>query len=245
MPSEAEWEYSCRGGSESAYSFGDDALDLGKYAWCHENAWDIGEKYAHEVGQKRGNGFGLHDMHGNVWEWCGDYYGKDYYNNSPKRDPTGPDEGTDRVSRGGSGDCSSRGCRSASRSRLSPDYRLSSLGFRVLRSSTKASRPKQDDARQRQGAESPISRSSADSPGELSSSQVLSRLNAYLIRTKPHNANLKSLLPEYGRIINGLKRSEKMQVGGATLAFPSKQVWKTRPDIRESIIHVLTENGVL
>ena len=133
MPSEAEWEYSCRGGSESAYSFGADASDLGKYAWCDENAWDIGEKYAHEVGQKRGNGFGLHDMHGNVWEWCGDYYRKDYYNNSPKRDPTGLDEGTFRVLRGGGWSFPSQFCRSANRIRFSADFRNYYPGFRVLR----------------------------------------------------------------------------------------------------------------
>ena len=135
LPSEAEWEYSCRGGSESAYSFGADASDLGKYAWYHENANDIGERYAHEIGEKLSNHFGLHDMHGNAWESCGDYYDSEYYSNSVKRDPMGPDEGTLRVSRGGGWFLSSQLCRSAFRGRFSPDDRYFSLGFRVLRSS--------------------------------------------------------------------------------------------------------------
>ena len=135
LPSEAEWEYACRGGSELAYSFGDAASDLGKYAWFDDNADSIGEDYAHEVGQKRANDFGLHDMHGNAWEWCGDFYGD--YDSSETRDPTGASDGTLRVLRGGSWFNSSRSCRSADRLRRSPDLRSSFLGFRVLRSSIK------------------------------------------------------------------------------------------------------------
>ena len=137
LPSEAEWEYACRGGSESAYSFGADASELGAHAWFNDNTDSVGEEYPHEVGQKRGNGFGLHDMHGNVWEWCGDYYDSEYYSNSVKRDPVGPDEGSDRVYRGGSWNNSSQLCRSAFRNGYSPDNRDYLLGFRVLRSSIK------------------------------------------------------------------------------------------------------------
>ena len=137
LPSEAEWEYSCRGGSESAYSFGADASELGRHAWFGDNADSVGEEYAHEVGQKRGNGFGLHDMHGNAWEWCGDYYDSEYYSNSAQRDPMGPDGGTLRVSRGGSWLDSSQNCRSALRLWNSPDNLNHFLGFRVLRSSIK------------------------------------------------------------------------------------------------------------
>ena len=137
LPSEAEWEYACRVGSESAYSFGADASELGRHAWFEDNADSVGEEYSHEVGQKRGNGFGLHDMHGNVWEWCGDYYDSEYYSNSAQRDPMGPDEGTLRVLRGGCWGNSSQNCRSARRFGRSPVNRFSFLGFRVLRSSIK------------------------------------------------------------------------------------------------------------
>ncbi|MBT5122983.1 MAG: formylglycine-generating enzyme family protein, partial [Planctomycetaceae bacterium] len=74
LPTEAEWEYACRAGTETAWSFGNDEKELGDYAWNLKNAYDIGKGYAHQVGQKRPNAFGLYDMHGNVYEWCHDYY---------------------------------------------------------------------------------------------------------------------------------------------------------------------------
>lgn len=74
LPTEAGWEYACRGGTTTAYSFGDDSSLLGDYAWFAANASNAGGKYAHEVGQKKSNDFGLYDMHGNVSEWCQDGY---------------------------------------------------------------------------------------------------------------------------------------------------------------------------
>ena len=134
LPSEAEWEYACRGGSVNRYSFGDNSSELGKFAWFNSNALNAGEMYAHQIGRKLANGFGLHDMSGNVEEWCSDWYGRDYYNGSPNRDPLGPDKGTKRVLRGGSWFNSAKYTRSASRSSGSPDRRKAYSGFRVLRS---------------------------------------------------------------------------------------------------------------
>ncbi len=131
LPTEAEWEYACRAGTETAYQFGDDASRLGDYAWYYDNAWDADEKYAHVVGRKQSNGFGLFDMHGNVWEWCTDWFDSDYYANSPVDDPTGPASGSYRVYRGGCWFLNAWGCRSAYRCRNTPGIRSYYLGFRV------------------------------------------------------------------------------------------------------------------
>jgi formylglycine-generating enzyme len=143
LPTEAEWEYACRAGTETAWSFGDDEKALGDYAWYRENAWDIDERYAHQVELQKPNAFGLYDMHGNVYEWCHDYYEEDYYKQSPAQDPKGPARPTSangdpnsRVLRGGSWRSSSHYVRSANRTWYNAGGRGSSqggLGFRVVR----------------------------------------------------------------------------------------------------------------
>jgi formylglycine-generating enzyme required for sulfatase activity len=134
LPTEAEWEYACRAGTKTARNFGDDEKVLGDYAWYDKNAWDIDEKYAHQVGQKNPNAFGLFDTHGNVWEWCHDYYGEDYYKQSSEKDPTGPTSGSSRVLRGGSFDYGARGTRSAYRgSGDRRHYGYHDVGFRLVR----------------------------------------------------------------------------------------------------------------
>jgi formylglycine-generating enzyme required for sulfatase activity len=134
LPTEAEWEYACRAGTETTWSFGNDEKVLGDYAWYDKNANDIGEGYAHQVGLKKPNAFGLYDMHGNVCEWCHDYYGEDYYKQSSEKDPTGPTSGSSRVLRGGSWYFTSRGSRSALRGRLAADFRFNFyVGFRLVR----------------------------------------------------------------------------------------------------------------
>jgi formylglycine-generating enzyme required for sulfatase activity len=138
LPSEAEWEYACRAGAETRWSFGDDEKELGDYAWYQENASNAGENYAHQVRLKKPNAFGLYDMHGNVWEWCHDYYGEDYYKQSPEHDPQGPASsavvyGSTRVLRGGSWVLGTWSTRSAYRSRNPADGRYLHFGFRVVR----------------------------------------------------------------------------------------------------------------
>ena len=115
LPTEAEWEYACRADTESAFSFGSDASDLGAYGWYAENAYHADEKYAHRVGEKRANSWGLHDMHGNVWEWCQDWLGTDYHLNAPVDDPVGATGGVGRMARGGGWGNYPRNCRSAVR----------------------------------------------------------------------------------------------------------------------------------
>ena len=131
LPTEAEWEYACRAGTTTAYSFGDDASKLGDYAWYSENAFDKDEKYPHPVGRKQPNAWGLYDMHGNVWEWCADWYA-DSYANADARDPKGSASGSARVLRGGSWFTSPQYCRAAYRRWITPDYRYDGIGFRVV-----------------------------------------------------------------------------------------------------------------
>jgi sulfatase modifying factor 1 len=133
LPTEAEWEYACRAGTETRWSFGDDEKVLGGYAWYNKNAWGIREMYPHQVGLKNPNAFGLYDMHGNVYEWCHDYYEEDYYKQSPEKDPTGPTSGSFRVLRGGAWFVNSRGTRSAYRYRYVAGSRVLNDGFRLVR----------------------------------------------------------------------------------------------------------------
>ena len=133
LPTEAEWEYTCRAGTTTRWSFGDDAGQLGQYAWHIDNAWWVGEQYAHEVGTKLANPWGLFDMHGNVMEWVQDIYDRDYYSVSPIADPMGPITGSHRVARGGCIVVSGPFMRSAAREDITPDYRHYDAGARLLR----------------------------------------------------------------------------------------------------------------
>ena len=126
LPTEAEWEYSCRAGTRTAYYSGDTVNDLGRVAWYDANSMNT----THPVGQKVANVFGLYDMQGNVFQWCEDFYYE--YLKEGVIDPKRPVEGAKRVVRGGSWDFNARNCRSTYRSNGSPDDRSSNCGFRVM-----------------------------------------------------------------------------------------------------------------
>jgi len=127
LPTEAEWEYACRAGTTTAWCAGDSAVELREQAW-----FDLTSHGAVQpVGQLQPNGFGLHDMTGNVWEWCRDWFSPAYYGDSPLDDPTGPATGVFRVQRGGDWVYGSRCCRSAHRNSGGPGDRSISLGFRL------------------------------------------------------------------------------------------------------------------
>ena len=125
LPTEAEWEYACRAGSKTRFPFGDSESALGDYAWCGSNS---GGK-TNPVGQKKPNAWGLYDMHGNVWDWCADWYGD--YPKGAATDPQGPAAGRDRFLRGGSWNNVAGSCRAASRRKFGPGSRFYiDIGFR-------------------------------------------------------------------------------------------------------------------
>jgi len=125
LPTEAEWEYACRAGTTTAYNTGASISD--KTGWYNTNSGGR----THPVGEKPVNAWGLHDMHGNVFEWCWDLYGE--YSTANQTDPDGASSGSYRVVRGGSWGISARFARSASRYYSNPDFRDLNLGFRLVR----------------------------------------------------------------------------------------------------------------
>jgi len=136
LPTEAQWEYACRAGTTTALNNGKNLSDreecpeMGEVGWYYYNNEIDGKQTTHPVGQKQPNDWGLYDMHGNVWEWCSDWYDGGY-TDSAVTDPTGPDTGSDRVMRGGSWVYVAYFCRSACRNSGEPNVAKSSIGFRV------------------------------------------------------------------------------------------------------------------
>ena len=135
LPTEAEWEFACRAGGTGKYCFGDDEAELPKYAWFKP----LSQGKPRPLGQKQPNRWGLYEMHGNVWQWCNDWYGENYYAESPGENPHGPAAGKMRVLRGGAWDCTPEKLRSAYRQKEFPVYSdacfgADSYGFRRARS---------------------------------------------------------------------------------------------------------------
>jgi formylglycine-generating enzyme required for sulfatase activity len=136
LPTEAQWEYACRAGTTTALNSGKNLTSregacphLDEVAWYFENSGGN----IHPGGLKMVNSWGLHDMHGNLYEWCSDWYGD--YPIGPVADPRGPDSGTSRVSRGGAWGTYAGGCRAAGRSADKPSLsNCLSIGFRITRS---------------------------------------------------------------------------------------------------------------
>jgi len=127
LPTEAEWEYAARAGTETHYFFGNSEGKLKFFAWYKAMA----KGRPHPVGTRKANPWGLHDMYGNVWEWCNDFYGVDYYVHSPEKDPKGPTEGEKKVLRGGCWSSSPDSCRSSYRYYEAPGYTDACFGYDI------------------------------------------------------------------------------------------------------------------
>ena len=142
MPTEAEWEYACRAGGSSRYTWGDDETQAGRFAnvsdqtakvkWSDFDAFktDDGIAVSAAVGLFPPNNWGLHDMLGNVWEWCADWYAADYYAQSPTESPPGPEQGTQRALRGGSWFSGPKLTRCTARFQYYPEDVCPGRGFR-------------------------------------------------------------------------------------------------------------------
>jgi formylglycine-generating enzyme required for sulfatase activity len=128
LPTEAQWEFACRAGTTTRFSFAGGDAELLAYAWFDKNAWDAEEKYAHLVRQKKANAWGFYDMHGNVWEWCRDWYAETLTGGV---DPEVTAKGKERAMRGGGWISNAAYCRSAFRSKLSGAHVFYDVGFRV------------------------------------------------------------------------------------------------------------------
>lgn len=127
LPTEAEWEYACRAGTTTPYFFGDNPSKLGEFAWFDQNSGG----HPRPVGQKKPNAWGLYDMCGNLWQWCNDFYQVDYYQAAPKTDPRGPDDGKNKVVRGGAWRFSAAECRAGYRYNESPGYADVCFGYDI------------------------------------------------------------------------------------------------------------------
>jgi formylglycine-generating enzyme required for sulfatase activity len=136
LPTEAEWEYAARGGNQSKGYTYSGSNTISSVAWYDENSYSLGSEHknygTNSVGQKSSNELGIYDMSGNVWEWCSDWYGSDYYKNSSFNNPQGASSGTYRVLRGGAWGSKPADCRIAFRNISTPTYRYFIIGFRVV-----------------------------------------------------------------------------------------------------------------
>ncbi len=156
LPTEAQWEFACRAGTTGRVVTGDVPADLAGSANVGDQTYrrvpgfhqficyfgfDDGASFTAEVGSYRKNPFGLCDMHGNVWEWCSDWYGETYYASSPRENPAGPSSGTFHIYRGGGWLNDPVGCRTARRGGPSPVTRCNRLGFRIVRVATSSGGP--------------------------------------------------------------------------------------------------------
>jgi serine/threonine protein kinase/formylglycine-generating enzyme required for sulfatase activity len=240
LPTEAEWEYACRANESTPtrYSFGDDAAQLDDYGWFQVNSSRI-----HPVGKKKPNGFGLHDMHGNVSEWCWDWYDEGYYKQSREDDPTGPAfrVGLERVLRGGSSSFGPGWVRSAFRERSGPTdtydngvHRVNyNLGFRVARDKITARlEPPVVERAGKAKAPANVSTAPPDSPEGRLNARGLTRSGAYFVlaseaeilekfeKVRPLIASMAQPFNMFAQALNN-----EMRLAGAEEIYNELRAW--------------------
>ena len=132
LPTEAEWEYACRAGSETLYNTGETLTDLDDAGWFGNIEVGNCHNIPHPVGMRKPNAWGLYDMHGSQWEWCNDWYDQAYYLASPQDNPTGPVHGVFKVMRGGSWISNPEFCRSDTREMYKPELNYYDIGIRLV-----------------------------------------------------------------------------------------------------------------
>ncbi len=180
LPTEAEWEYACRAGSRTRYANGDDPAQLSQIAWCKPHSGGLPKP----VGRRQPNAWGLYDMHGNVWEWCHDWYGEGYYKESPPENPRGPAAGMHRVLRGGAADSPAERCTSSYRFKESPVFTDACFGadfygFRRVRSAAGVKKTRPADTAKVEAAPKPAApapQAPPPPPGKLDPSKLKGRL---------------------------------------------------------------------
>jgi formylglycine-generating enzyme required for sulfatase activity/serine/threonine protein kinase len=197
LPTEAEWEYACRAGSGSRFSCGDNYSDLDAYAWY--SIYSVKQDKTCPVGQKKPNAFGLYDMHGNVWEWCSDWYGETYYRDCPDIDPQGPSSGNARVIRGGSCCDSPWYWRSAARHRSAPDSSGPSIGFRVV----------MEEESESSGQKSAIIEKTEEHEQTVSSEETAQITQTDIIVTRPVAFAFSKLIGEGIEVTQAFMRRDK------------------------------------
>jgi formylglycine-generating enzyme required for sulfatase activity/Leucine-rich repeat (LRR) protein len=184
LSTEAEWEYSCRAGSTTRWSFGDNEGDLFNYGRFGSSL----QGPTSPVGGLKENSWGLHDMHGNAWEWCQDVYDANYYRTSPPKDPAGPADGKHRVARGGTFSSPPVICRCAFRGHEDPDHRDNTCGFRVVLQVSPFAGLRTESRRKDQPsspAKSPFTDADIRRIGALPAAQQIEEVRKDLIRRNP------------------------------------------------------------
>jgi WD40 repeat protein/formylglycine-generating enzyme required for sulfatase activity len=233
LPTEGEWEYACRGGAKTAtaFSFGN---SLSSAQANFDSTGMVGaDSSTCKVGSYPANGFGLHDMHGNVREWCADLYDEGYYRKSPRCDPQGPARGSDRVTRGGSWDFGAYYCRSAHRSTAHPSTRFSRLGIRVAlvaidpgRGSVQSATPSVQAAATPQATQPPPASSGQTVPPASSAPAQPASASTLPAQTgPPHSTSHAPATSRQGGLPSWIATSPPPQPSPAPLRAPGRGRW--------------------